>query len=47
MVWFCRERFQSDNKESPRNEDDDDIPVIPDIDDLHDDPLNLPDVKPM
>ncbi|CAG9762068.1 unnamed protein product [Ceutorhynchus assimilis] len=41
------ERFQSDHKEtSPRN-DEDDIPVIPDIDDLQDDPLNLPDVKPM
>ncbi|XP_050300475.1 intraflagellar transport protein 43 homolog [Anthonomus grandis grandis] len=43
------ERFQLDSKESPRKtDDDDDIPVIPDIDDLQlDDPLNLPDVKPM
>ncbi|XP_066158995.1 intraflagellar transport protein 43 homolog [Euwallacea fornicatus] len=40
------ERFQSDHKESPRNTEDD-IPVIPDIDDLQDDPLNLPDVKPV
>ncbi|CAG9820143.1 unnamed protein product [Phaedon cochleariae] len=37
------ERFQNEKiKES-----DDDIPVIPDIDDIQDDPLNLPDVKPM
>ncbi|KAL1506066.1 hypothetical protein ABEB36_005497 [Hypothenemus hampei] len=40
------ERFHSDNKDSPRNLEDD-IPVIPDIDDLQDDPLNLPDVKPI
>lgn len=26
-------------------ESEDDIPVIPDIDDIQDDPLNLPDVK--
>ncbi|XP_019872835.1 intraflagellar transport protein 43 homolog [Aethina tumida] len=37
-----QERFQKEKIES-----DDDIPVIPDIDDLQDDPLNLPDVRPM
>ncbi|XP_060531249.1 intraflagellar transport protein 43 homolog isoform X2 [Cylas formicarius] len=36
------ERFQSETKR-----DDDDIPEIPDIEDLQDDPLNLPDVKPV
>lgn len=38
-----RERFQNDKVQKS----DDDIPVIPDIDDLQDDPLNLPDVKPV
>ncbi|KAJ8919276.1 hypothetical protein NQ315_003860 [Exocentrus adspersus] len=37
------ERFQNEKKQ----ESDDDIPVIPDIDDLQDDPLNLPDIKPI
>ncbi|XP_018565200.1 intraflagellar transport protein 43 homolog [Anoplophora glabripennis] len=37
------ERFQNEKIQ----ESDDDIPVIPDIDDLQDDPLNLPDVKPI
>nr|XP_023029834.1 intraflagellar transport protein 43 homolog isoform X1 [Leptinotarsa decemlineata] len=36
------ERFQND-----RVELDDDIPIIPDIDDLQDDSLNLSDVKPI
>ncbi|KAJ3663164.1 hypothetical protein Zmor_007470 [Zophobas morio] len=36
-----QERFQNEKG----HESDDDIPVIPDIDDMPDDPLNLPDVK--
>nr|CAH7729242.1 unnamed protein product [Callosobruchus chinensis] len=36
------ERFQADN-----SKEEDDIPVIPDIDELQDDLLNLPDVKPV
>jgi hypothetical protein len=36
-----QERFHNDKA----HESDDDIPVIPDIDDIADDPLNLPDVK--
>ncbi|CAH1996291.1 unnamed protein product [Acanthoscelides obtectus] len=39
------ERFQGDNRDNCKEEDD--IPVIPDIDDLQDDPLNLPDAKPV
>ncbi|KAJ8965233.1 hypothetical protein NQ317_006199 [Molorchus minor] len=37
------ERFQNDKVQ----ETEDDIPEIPDIDDLQDDPLNLPDIKPI
>ncbi|CAH1105073.1 unnamed protein product [Psylliodes chrysocephalus] len=37
------ERFQNDKK----NESDDDIPIIPDIDDIPDDNLNMPDIKPV
>ncbi|XP_030767779.1 intraflagellar transport protein 43 homolog [Sitophilus oryzae] len=40
------ERFQRQN-DSTSKDDENDIPVIPDIDDLQDDPLNLPDVKPI
>ncbi|RZC41414.1 intraflagellar transport protein 43 -like protein [Asbolus verrucosus] len=36
-----QERFQNEKSQ----ESEDDIPVIPDIDDVADDPLNLPDVK--
>ncbi|VEN34903.1 unnamed protein product [Callosobruchus maculatus] len=39
------ERFQGDNRDNSKEEDD--IPVIPDIDELQDDLLNLPDVKPI
>lgn len=39
-----RERFQSSNNQTSPE---DDIPVIPDIDDLQDDPLHLPDAKPV
>lgn len=40
-----RERFQRETKDIIKDEDD--IPIIPDIDDVQDDPLNLHDVKPM
>lgn len=43
LVLFYRERFQKDQNE----EGDDDIPIIPDIDDLQDDLHNLSDVKKM
>ncbi|CAG9854218.1 unnamed protein product [Phyllotreta striolata] len=36
------ERFQKEKK----NEDDD-IPIIPDVDDIQDDNLNMPDIKPV
>ncbi|CAH0560135.1 unnamed protein product [Brassicogethes aeneus] len=38
-----QERFQKEKIA----DSDDDIPIIPEIDDLQDDPLNLPDVRPM
>ncbi|KAJ8927142.1 hypothetical protein NQ314_020415 [Rhamnusium bicolor] len=43
ILKIFRERFQSEKPEESK----DDIPVIPDLDDLQDDPLNLPDVKPI
>lgn len=41
MIILLRERFQIDRGQ----ESEDDIPVIPDIDDIAEDPLNLPDIK--
>lgn len=43
MLSVFRERFQNDKN----NESDDDIPIIPDIDDIPDDNLNMPDIKPV
>lgn len=42
-ILIFRERFQKNIKKEFL----DDIPIIPDMDDLQDDSLNLPDVKKM
>lgn len=41
LFCICRERFQSNNK----SESDDDIPIIPDIEDLQEEPIHLQDAK--
>ncbi|KAJ8956167.1 hypothetical protein NQ318_020718, partial [Aromia moschata] len=43
QLHASRERFQNEKQ----GEVEDGIPEIPDIDDMQDDPLNLPDVKPV